>query len=134
MGEVEFSTQEDRWGCWPSPGSDTWVAVDYDENKFRSALLADSFTAPSKKVKPATAERTSATAQQARSTLSATEKEFLKVARAARDILKIEERKAAGEHVDKNQLKKIGKKRIYSGGGQASRAAVGSLLGCARDV
>jgi len=32
-----------RWGCWLCPGSGKWIAIDYDETKFRRALLGRSF-------------------------------------------------------------------------------------------
>jgi len=114
LKEVEFSTQEDRWGCWPCPGSGTWVAVDYKEATFKSILLQDGFMARSEfqctSAQLAPNEVKSATGEQATSRLSETEKEFLKAARVIRDILKIEVKMSAGKRVDANQLKKMDKK------------------------
>jgi len=49
LKEVEFGSHGDTWGCWLQPGSGTWVSIDYDESKFRTALLGNSF-APQKQV------------------------------------------------------------------------------------
>merc|ERR1719313_2668877 len=46
LAEVELGTQGDLWGCWPSPGSGTWISVDYDEAKFRATLLAGGTGSP----------------------------------------------------------------------------------------
>jgi len=46
LTEVEFGTDAGRWGCWLHPGSGTWVAIDYAESKFRTALLGNGLAPP----------------------------------------------------------------------------------------
>merc|ERR1712151_491686 len=99
LAEVELGSRgpkDDEWGSWLSPGSGTWISVDYDEAKFKRTLLQDGFVPQPLPKKTETYEKNDSAVSAPVSALTSTEKEVCKLAKKLREITKLEECKAAG--------------------------------------
>merc|ERR1711924_143270 len=131
--EVQMFVQKGQWGARPSLGSNTWISIDYDAQKFQKTLLYPSMIAPWKpcerlqaasgvarmeakgnqtcsSVSKRTSGPTSVLPADDEGKLNKDEKLALRLATKLHEIQQLEKEASQGVVLAKNQLGKVASK------------------------